>query len=72
MQCTPCWLLICQDQSTGYAATYFPHTPEMIIPLPIIRIGKASAPAHAPYLHPCRHSEFQIFVATLLVVREIC
>jgi len=33
MQCTPCWLLICQDQSTGYAATCFTHTPEMIIPL---------------------------------------
>ncbi|MFT7388695.1 MAG: hypothetical protein ACI8VC_001950 [Candidatus Endobugula sp.] len=32
MQCTPCWLLICQDQSTGYAATCFAHTPEMIIP----------------------------------------
>jgi hypothetical protein len=26
------WLLIRQDQSTGYAATYFPDTPEMIIP----------------------------------------
>ncbi len=32
MQCTPCWLLIRQDQSTGYAATFFPHTPQMIIP----------------------------------------
>jgi len=30
MQCT--WLLIRQDQSTGYAATYLPDTPEMIIP----------------------------------------
>ena len=26
------WLLIRQDQSTGYAATYLPDTPEMIIP----------------------------------------
>jgi hypothetical protein len=26
------WLLIRQDQSTGYAATYFSDTPEMIIP----------------------------------------
>jgi len=25
-------LLIRQDQSTGYAATYLPDTPEMIIP----------------------------------------
>jgi acyl-CoA synthetase (AMP-forming)/AMP-acid ligase II len=32
MQCTPCWLLIRKDQSTGYAATCFTHTPEMIIP----------------------------------------
>jgi hypothetical protein len=22
----------------------------------IFSVGKASAPAHAPYLHPCRHS----------------
>ena len=31
MLCTPGWLLICQDQSTGYAAYYLSHIPEMII-----------------------------------------
>jgi len=32
------------------------------------KIHKASASAHAPYLRPCRHSEFSKSVATLLVV----
>ena len=37
------WLLIWQDQSTGYAATYLPDTPEMIIPH---RVGNV----HVDYL----------------------
>ena len=41
MQCIPCWLLIRQDQSTGYAAAYSSHTPEMIIALQLMRMQKA-------------------------------
>jgi len=32
--------LIRQDQSTGYAATYLPDTPEMIIPPTFIQVMK--------------------------------
>ena len=28
--------------------------PLLLTPLTYIHVGKASAPAHAPYLHPCR------------------
>jgi len=55
MQCTPCWLLICQDQSTGYAATCFTHTPEMIIPRKnsILDLGEPNARlSGAALLHP--------------------
>jgi hypothetical protein len=31
MRCTPCWLLIWQDQSTGYTAFFFAYTPEITI-----------------------------------------
>ena len=41
MRCTPGWLLICQDQSTGYAASYLSHTPEVIIALAGAVQGKA-------------------------------
>jgi len=35
---------------------------------PIKAMGKASAPAHAPYLHPCRqnHQEFDLLVIEIV------
>ncbi|WP_428243470.1 hypothetical protein, partial [Gynuella sp.] len=36
-----CWLLILPDQSTGYAAIFFCHTPEMIISLFLISLANS-------------------------------
>ncbi|PCS21386.1 hypothetical protein BTN49_2925 [Candidatus Enterovibrio escicola] len=33
MQCIPCWLLVWQDQSTGYTALFPTHIPEITIVL---------------------------------------
>ena len=33
MRCTPCWLLIWQDQSTGYSAFFSTNTPETTVVL---------------------------------------